>query len=418
DYDTEYGEGGSSEGGRSRGGVSEKVPDDFSGKATLAFRQGKDRDAMQYLYAHALTTEVGAETLLPTIRWVSGLKKPALAVRWGAGFVVTAPRNFAGDPKPIGTEQKIPTRGTRGVRGGDDADFGGGGGEDDYESGGGGDGGQESLMEKGAGELGQKLVASFVASVSRGDYGDVLKKAVAAQGGASRGGGSRGGSQGSDGYGDEESYEMEGIGQGGQDRGGPRGGGAAGATDITSLMPGLTLLGIGSQKELVSRARDEEVDVLVIIEMKLSSNVKTSLVTNETTIALYATKTPKSLFKTRKLNNITVQKARAEGKEDGVDRELDKLFEAIATNFKMSDLPAGLTAEVAARRVAGLATKAHDNPLPILAEAKMYHGKGMLAESQLFDAYEKILGVDYGRLLATGSEEDKIKVLNQWLPES
>jgi hypothetical protein len=84
----------------------------------------------------------------------------------------------------------------------------------------------------------------------------------------------------------------------------------------------------------------------------------------------------------------------------------------------MADLPAGLTAEVAAKRVAALAAEKHDNPLPVLAEARMYHIKGLLEESALFAAYEQILGVDAGRLLATGTEEDKIKALSQWLPES
>ena len=55
--------------------------------------------------------------------------------------------------------------------------------------------------------------------------------------------------------------------------------------------------------------------------------------------------------------------------------------------------------------------------LPVLAEARMYHTRGLLEESALFAAYEQILGVDFGRLLATGEEEDKKGVLERWLPE-
>ncbi len=103
------------------GAVEEKVPDGFDGKAILAFRRGKEKDALQFLYAYALTSDAGAESLLPTMRWVSGLRQPLLAVRWGVGFVVTAPRNFNGDPKPVGSNQTIPTRGAQ-------RDGGGGGG--------------------------------------------------------------------------------------------------------------------------------------------------------------------------------------------------------------------------------------------------------------------------------------------------
>ena len=188
-------------------------------------------------------------------------------------------------------------------------------------------------------------------------------------------------------------------------------------TSVTQIVPGLSMLGIGTQKELVERAREHDIDALVIIDMKL--RVATNgLVTNESTLALLDAKTQKKLHTTKKLNNITIQMARTEGKDDGVDKELDELFSAIDADFKMTDLPAGLNAEIASKRVASLAAKTHDNPLPILAEARMYQAKGLLDESELFSAYEKIIGVDFGRMLATRAQEDKEKAIQRWLPES
>ena len=35
---------------------------------------------MKYLYAHALASAEGGANLLTSIRWVNGLKRPALAV--------------------------------------------------------------------------------------------------------------------------------------------------------------------------------------------------------------------------------------------------------------------------------------------------------------------------------------------------
>ena len=408
--------------GSGGGAVAEKVPDTFEGKAQLAFRQGRERDAVRYLYAHALTTDAGAESILPTIRWVGGLRQPMLAVRWGVGFVVTAPPNIGNDPKPVGSEQKLPTRGGgRGGGGGDEGYVGGGG--EDVGGGGGGGGSQGSLLSKGAGELGDKLLAAYTESVMSGDFGQVLKNAAESGSGGNRqntgggGGPTYGGDEG-------ESYGADGGIGGPGGSGGNVGGRAPGgsaksdATEVTQIVPGLSMLGIGTQKELVERAREDGIDAMVIINMKLSKNKKNGLITNESTLSLVDAKTQKKLHTTKKFNNIAIQIARTEGKEDGVDRGLAGLFKAIDTNFKMTDLPAGLNAQVAAKRVAALAAVKHDNPLPILAEARMYHTKGMLEESALFAAYEQILGVEFGRLLATGEEEDKKKVLRQWLPES
>lgn len=402
------------------GAVEEKVPEGLDGKAQLAFRRGKEKDAMQFLYAHALTTDAGAQSLLPTIRWVGALREPKLAVRWGAGFVVTAPRNFNGDPKPVGSQQKIPTRGANrgdGAGGNDGFDSGGGGeyGPGDG-SGGGGGGGNDSLLKKGAGELGEKLAAAYTERCMRGDFGNVLKQAMEASSGGNRGNAGGGASE----YGGEMyGADGAGAGTGYGAKAGPEGGGAAAAalTKVTQIMPGLSMLGIGTQKELFERARADGIDVVVIIDVKLRVNTSVGLVTNDSTLSLRDTKSSEIYHTTKKFNNIAIQKLRADGKEDGVDKELAALFEIIDAKFKMADLPAVVNAKVAANRVANLAKEGHDNPLPVLAEARMYHQKGLLEESELFAAYEEILGVDSGRLLATGTEEDKEKVLSRWLPE-
>ena len=412
-------------GGPGGGAVAEKVPEGFEGQAQLAFRRGKEKDAMQFLYAHALTTDAGAESLLPTIRWVGGLRQPKLAVRWGVGFVITAPRNFTGDPKPVGSEQKIPTKGEN--RGGGEAGGGGyvGGGGEAIGGGGGGEGsggGNNSLFSKNTGELGDKLVAAYTMRVMQGNFGEVLKKAMqGAEGGGRRntgGGAGDGGGGGAAGFG---SAGPGGAGFGSAGPGGRSGGGgadAAAATQVAQIMPGLSMLGVGTQKELVDRAREDGIDALVLVDMKIRVTASTGLVANDSTLMLLDAKYQKKLHTTKKFNNISIQKDRADGKEDGVDKEFEKLFEAIDANFKMTDLPAIVDAQLAAKRVESLAAEQHENPLPILAEARMYHAKGLLDEHALFAAYEKILGVDFGRLLATGTEEDKKKVLNQWLPES
>ena len=52
-------------------------------------------------------------------------------------------------------------------------------------------------------------------------------------------------------------------------------------------MAGVSLLGKGSSKELLEKAADQGIDVLVVFEVEVTENRKTSLITNETRIVVY-----------------------------------------------------------------------------------------------------------------------------------
>jgi hypothetical protein len=75
------------------------------------------------------------------------------------------------------------------------------------------------------------------------------------------------------------------------------------------------------------------------------------------------------------------------------------------------------TSEGVLNRLRALIGVTHENPLPALAEARMYHTRGLLQDNHLTIAYQKILAVDQlGTQLATGSEEEKKKIIEKWLP--
>ncbi|MBP87363.1 MAG: hypothetical protein CMJ64_11685, partial [Planctomycetaceae bacterium] len=424
--------------------ASAKPPEGLEGKAYWSFKRGKDADAMKYLYAYGLSDDQGAQSVLSTIRWVPGLKRPSLAVRFGAGVQVTAPPTFKGDPKALGSTQKLPTRGGGGGRGGEggfgDAGAGaegaggfggeGGYGPGGFAGGGGGGGGGKAaginpVLARNTGDLGEKLVAAYKERLMRGDYGAVLKKA-AGEAPAPSGGGAGA-------YGAEAAGAQAGFG-GGKFAGGYPGGGAgagggaqAGGGDVAQIAPGLTMLGVGSQKELLAKAKEAGVDVFLLFKVSIKPNPKTRLVINEASFALLDAKTGQSLADaktrkklppSRKLTNMDVQKSRAAGKDDGIDREVDKLFAFVDANLKMVDLPAALNAENVLKRVGSLIAKPVDDKLPVLSEIRMYNVKGLLQDAHLSKAYEKVLGVDFGRMLATGTDEDKHKVVQRWLPDA
>ena len=84
-------------------------------KADLAFRQGRDKDAIQYLYAHAVTADAAtAKDVLSKMGWIGPLKRPSLAMRWGIAIEYVPPRSYNGSAYPIGTSQNLPVKGAPG----------------------------------------------------------------------------------------------------------------------------------------------------------------------------------------------------------------------------------------------------------------------------------------------------------------
>jgi hypothetical protein len=188
-----------------------------------------------------------------------------------------------------------------------------------------------------------------------------------------------------------------------------------------AMSTGIVFLGLGTSKDLRKKAEGAQVDVLCVFKVVVTANVKANLIKNENTIFLYSPAQTKELYDSAPLNNIQVQIARAEqkGDTDLVDAVVTKLFETIDSKYKLGDLPpAKQTPEAVLDRLRTLIGATHENPLPVLAEARMYHTRGLLQDSHLTIAYQKILAVDQlGTQLATGSEEEKKKVIEKWLPK-
>jgi hypothetical protein len=105
------------------------------------------------------------------------------------------------------------------------------------------------------GELGEKIVEQFMLRLERGDYGDVLKTPPAAPAGG-----------GATAYGGQ--YEESGYG-GGYDGGVQAGGQSQGPR---SIVPGVTLIDIGSPKDLVAKAKQAGVDVLCVFKIDIMLN--------------------------------------------------------------------------------------------------------------------------------------------------
>jgi len=388
-------------------------------KAVLAFRQGRDQDAIAYLYAHGVTAEAGeAKTVLDQMGWVAPLKRPAMALRWGIAMEYVPLRNYDGNIFPIGTTQNLPTRGAAGQVGGGQpaggiADMSGG------QPGAAGGAQIPPLMQKLTGELGPRVVALLQERIARGDFGQVMaalgKADVPAAGGAAPGMGGYSETGGS-GMSPDMSGGMGGVPGG---FGGPAQPQDAQPAQAIPLAPGIVFLGIVTPKDLRQKAQKAGVDVICVFDIVLTPIPKQQLLKNETTIHVHDLAQTRQLFESKTLNNIQVQIERVEKKsdQDPVERELESLFKFVDANWRVGPLPAGMQAEHVLNRLRILLAESHENPLPVLAEARMYQLRGLLQDAHFLTACQKLLGESDGTQLANGSAEEKLELVAKWLPQ-
>ena len=183
------------------------------------------------------------------------------------------------------------------------------------------------------------------------------------------------------------------------------------------MAPGVVFLGVADAKELKEQAKEAELDVLCIFEVALKPNVKLGTMINETTIAVYNMLDDKRpAHDTKKMNNIQVQVARTNNDKDPTEKEMEELFEYIDHTWLMTDLP-NLTEQQILDRLRPIITEPQENPLPILAEIRMYRTRDLLKDEFFAAAYKSVLGEQVATALATGTDEEKTKAIEKWLPK-
>lgn len=189
------------------------------------------------------------------------------------------------------------------------------------------------------------------------------------------------------------------------------------------LTTGLMLLGEGESRELLEDAREKGLDVLVMFESEVRQN-RAGFVRNDTHIVLFDVPSGEEILKTASLNNITVQKARANKRndEDPVEVALDNLFEDLNADsgdrsLKLQEFPEAVNSENVKGRITKILDDDDLGKLAVLAEVKCYHAKGLINDATLTKCYQKVLGETDGAKLAQGDEEERVAVLAAFLPD-
>ena len=181
-------------------------------------------------------------------------------------------------------------------------------------------------------------------------------------------------------------------------------------------MAGVTFLGEGSSRELANAAKDRGLDVLIVLQVKVTPNPKTGHVTNLTKLAMRDAQNRTRFLTTRELNNIKIQKARESEKDDGLDREVEKLFAFIDENLVMTSLPEEHTNEMVLARLREVLKESHDDLLPVLTEISFWNRQDLLLDDHLLSAFRRLIGDEPAVQLSSGAEDERKQVLAKLLP--
>jgi hypothetical protein len=181
------------------------------------------------------------------------------------------------------------------------------------------------------------------------------------------------------------------------------------------------ILGEGEREELLDQAMEQGIDVLVLFESEVKQNVRTGFVNNETEITVLDVRRRERVFRTRGLDNIAVQKQRADDdEEDPVAIELDKLFEQFVADdqksLKMTEFPEGVSGDLIKARIAQILGDEQLPALAVLSEIKYYHSRGMIDDATLTKSFQKLLGETDGAKLAEGDNDERLEALATLLP--
>ncbi|MEZ6135246.1 MAG: c-type cytochrome domain-containing protein [Pirellulaceae bacterium] len=392
-------------------------------RAKHYFGSGKEEQAMKYLLAHTVVAdEAAASDLLSQSRWFSLGRRPTNTLRFVAGVVLEAPSTIT-DLKPVGTNQM----------------GGGGGGGSDY-------GGGASAMTRGGprpaggetaerafydmtGDVGQAVAAAFESHWTSGKLGTVFNDVVAGESSAKtiasagQGGGGYGGYSemgGSTGMGMGMGMGMGadggyGEGYGAMGAGGGMGGGEPAAPRKTirpgqNITTGLRYIGTGSQKELLDRAAEAGADGIFIFEVTVTHNPRNGITTNDTRVRVMAG--GGVIAASKPVKNTEVERARARGEDDEIDKNVERLFAQIDTKVTLAEMPPIKPAD-AINRVRSLINDKSTDPLVTMYETRLFNSMGLISQQEMSTIFQILMKGNEGIVLAEGTPQDRKLVMDE-----
>jgi hypothetical protein len=177
--------------------------------------------------------------------------------------------------------------------------------------------------------------------------------------------------------------------------------------------PGIVFVGSGATKEMIQRAKDADLDVLIHFEVTLKST-RDEPVQNISRCRLINVATGKSFGVSKPMdsNEEQLKSANGDGGRDYVGKRIANLILIIDRDFKVAPLPK-LTPEVARRRVGSLLSTAAEKSLRTLAEIRLYQLQQLLTNEEVELAFDIVGGAD-SLLFLHGTAKERAAIARKW----
>lgn len=433
-------------------------------QAMKMFMEHSDQEAIDVVYANYLISDEARDQY--GLNWYPGLKEPRMLFRWGVGIVFNKPRDLAGRHPVIG-DPGDPEEGVDPS----DRDSGGrrgrGGGLPGLGSVGSGSGGSragartyknidtsrpDGFLMYYTGDFGEQLI-SFLDDRRKDDdqpyYGQILKDVMeqkmaaadepaAAQrtrrssGGinssgagfrglaADGGGGRRGASRANN------AQPLQRTDTSILDRAMGRTTAERPADDFTgSILPGVSLLGVGSKVDILDRAKSAKVDGLIVFNVKVSKSRggnsrnranSSPEFSSTTSMKIIDLASEKNVFSSKALKDTKVKEENDEG-DDPVKDQVARAFSNYAdSSFRAQDLPGGLNESAVKKRVGRLLKNKSGQPLAAAVEIISYYKSELLTAELAETAVTRLFGSDEAKVLVDGASADRLEFLKTVLP--
>ena len=158
-------------------------------------------------------------------------------------------------------------------------------------------------------------------------------------------------------------------------------------------IPGIMYLGIGPTKEMVSKASDADVDILIHFEVIIKED-RNENVQNISRCRLINVSSGKSIGLSKPIDSVAEQKLpEASGGRVYIEKQLDNLFDILDRDVAVTSLPT-LTPEVAKRRLATLMGTSPPRSLRTLAEIRLYQSRQLLNQEEVETAFDIVGGTE------------------------
>lgn len=171
-------------------------------------------------------------------------------------------------------------------------------------------------------------------------------------------------------------------------------------------IPGVAFIGEGGSREMTEAAAKDGIELLLYVVVSVKQS-RTGDVQNISRVKIVDCKTGKTLIASGGMDNREVKRllATKRGTAEGhIDEQLETLWKIIDSRLVLSPLPT-LTPEVSRKRITQLMSDPSYSKLRKLAEVRLLHQKGWVADEELEQAFEIIAGADGVKILYAPTSE-------------